>query len=541
MNNTDQNKDLLGAPEAEVQPEAAQPENTAPVEAAVTENIAPAEKKPARKLRGNGWKRGGMATLLSVVFIAIIVAVNIIVTALTQRFPSMDIDLTAQKLHSLSDQAQEIAKGITADTEIYLVGKEDAYRKDLLYANYGFQYSQVANLAERLQEANSHIKVEFVDPDTSPTLMAEYADESLTNGMVLVRTEKRHKILSVYDLFDMQQDQMTGGAQTYTKADSALAGALELVNLEKVPVLTVCTGHGELLYSENLGVFTDLMESQNFSVQEVDILTEDIPADTQVLMIPTPSNDYTQEEIQKVQDFLNNTEREEPVAVLATCHPTQRELPRLTGFLEEWGIEVHQGVVAESDAGRMAAANASYVLVDPAGGTALDGNSYNRLLAPSSAPLSFAFDSNGDITTRALWETGSSAYIITESTTQAEAENPETAQWAVAAMATKTLEVNGKESLRHVIVFGSSYVFTDSFLEATAFGNRDYITDLLQYAAGADDSAVTVQASAVQTNVMDVTCSRSTATLLGLGVFTVGLPLLILIAGLAIFLKRRHL
>ena len=31
---------------------------------------------------------------------------------------------------------------------------------------------------------------------------------------------------------------MTGGAQTYTKADSALAGALELVNLEKVPVLT---------------------------------------------------------------------------------------------------------------------------------------------------------------------------------------------------------------------------------------------------------------------------------------------------------------
>ena len=242
-----------------------------------------------------------------------------------------------------------------------------------------------------------------------------------------------------------------------------------------------------------------------------------------------------------MQDFLNNPEREEPVAVLATCHPTQRELPRLTGFLEEWGIEVHQGVVAESDAGRMAAANASYVLVDPAGGTALDGNSYNRLLAPSSAPLSFAFDSNGDITTRALWETGNSAYIITESTTQAEAENPETAQWAVAAMATKTLEVNGKESLRHVIVFGSSYVFTDSFLEATAFGNRDYITDLLQYAAGADDSAVTVQASAVQTNVMDVTCSRSTATLLGLGVFTVGLPLLILIAGLAIFLKRRHL
>ncbi len=485
------------------------------------------EQKP----ENNKWKRGSMATLLSIVFIGIVVALNILVTALTERFPSMDIDLTAEKRNSLSEQALEIAKGVTEDTEIILVGTEEGYRKDLLYANYGFKYSQIANLAERLAEANPHITMQFMEADTNPDVMAEYSSESLTTGKVLVRTAKRHKILTVYDMFDMSQSQMTGQTQTYTKVDSALAGALELVNLDKVPVLTIATGHGELLSSQNMAQFIALMENQNFTVQEVDVLTEDIPEDTQVLMVPTPSTDYTEEEIQKLQDFLN-ADREEPVTLLATCHPSQPELPRLNGLLEEWGVKVNRGVVAETSGTRMAAANASYVLVDPSGST-LSENTYDRLLAPSSVPLSLAFDSNAGITTTSLWRTADSAYVITEETTQEEAENPETAQWTVAAMATK-----GDTS---VIVFGSSFVFTDSFIEATAFGNRDYLCDLLALTTGTDGSAVTVVTDSVETNVMDITISRGGATMLGLGVFTVGLPLVILAAGLVIFLKRRHL
>lgn len=539
---TEQNKDLLETQPGEARAEGAPAQEAQPVniEEAAAPAPAPAGKAPKPpKASRIKWKRGGMATLLSVVFIAVVVVLNIIVSALTERFPSMDIDLTAQKLNSLSDQALSIAKGIETDTEIFLIGKEEAYRRNLLYSNYGIKYSQVANLAERLAEANPHVTMAFVDPDTNPALMSEYAAESLANGMVLVRTEKRYKVLSASDLFDLQQSQMTGATETYTKADSALAGALEAVNLDKVPVLTIATGHSELLSTENMGQFVSMMESQNFSVQEVDMLTQEIPPETQVLMIPTPSTDYTQEEIQKIQDFLDDPERQEPVAVLATCHPTQAELPRLTGFLEEWGVQVHHGVVAESDASRMAAANAGYILVDPAGST-LSDNSYNRLLAPSSAPLSLAFESNGDISTEALWQTAASAYVITETTTQEEAENPETAQWAVAAMSTKNVQVDGQESPRRVIVFGSSYVFTDSFLVNT-FGNGDYVRDLLQLAAGSEASAVTVESQPIQTNVLDISISRSTAVVLGLGVFTVGLPLAILAAGLVIFLKRRHL
>ena len=115
----------------------------------------PAPKKGKNPFRSNKFKRGGMATL--------------------------------------SDQAIEIAQSIDEDTTIYLIGSEDAYENNQIYSSYGLEYSQVASLARRLAEANSHIKVEFVDPDTNPTFISEYADEDLSTGKVMVQTERRHR------------------------------------------------------------------------------------------------------------------------------------------------------------------------------------------------------------------------------------------------------------------------------------------------------------------------------------------------------------
>lgn len=502
------------------------------------------KQKPANGKKGfnmNKLKRGGMATLMSVVFIAIVIVLNIVVSALADRFPSMNIDLTAQKLNSLSDQALEVAKGVQNETTLYLIGSEDGYRKDQIYSSYGVKYSQVANLAEKLQEANTKIKVQFVDPDTNPEFLSEYTAEGLTTGKVLVKTEKRYKVLSISDLFSMTQNATGTGYDSFSMVDSALASALEMVNLEKVPVVSIATGHEELLSSSSyLGTFKELMETQNFEVRDVNFLTEEIPEGTQVLMIPAPTTDYTEEEIQKLRDYLGDETREEPVTLLVTCHPTQGSLPKLAEFLEEWGVKVESGVVAETDSSRVAVGNASYILVN-ASEEILAGGGYDRLVAPSSAPLSLAFEANNDISVKPLWTTADSAYVVTENTTEAEAASPETSQQIVATLSTKLVQNGNSTVTRNMVVFGSSTAFTDTFLSTTAFSDRTYVSDLLKYTTGTDGSAVAVQTEKVQTNTLDVTASQSTVTFLGLGVFTIGLPVLILAAGLVIFLKRRHL
>lgn len=542
-------KEQLSA-EAE-QKETAQPE-PAP-ESSVEQAVEPEENKEAEKaapkqkkkrgglFKSNKFKRGGMATVMSVVFIAIVVVINILVGLLTERFPSLNWDLTADKLNTLSDQAIDIAKGIEQETTIYLIGEEEAYRKDRLYSSYGLEYSQVSNLAEKLREVNSKISVEFIDPDTNPGFISEYPEENLTSGTVLVKTEKRHKLLTASDLFTVRNNQSTYQTETYSKVDSALAGALEIVNLETMPVVTMATGHGELLTDDVLGSFEELLETQNFEVKSIDFLTEEIPEETQLLMIPTPSTDYAEEEIQKLREYIDDETHSGQRSLLVTCHASQGSLPRLQSFLEEWGIQVGEGVVAETDSSRVALRNAGYVLVDPSENL-LNENTYNPLVSAASRPLSLLFEANGDVVmTESLWTTAASAYVATEDMTEADIATLETSQQSVACIAEKRPRVDGEEARRSLVVFGSSYVFTDTFMNTTAFGDKNYVSDLLGYCTGTDGSQVSVSTQQVPTNTLDVAASVSTVNLLGLGVFTVGLPLAILIAGLVIFLKRRHL
>lgn len=515
-------------------------EETSAVE--VKEPVKTAKKKGAVKtvLGSNKFKRGGMSTIMTVVFIAIIVVINILVSLVTERFPSLNIDLTAQKVNTLSDQALDVAKSVELETEIYLIGSEEAYRKNqnVYYSSYGIELGQVANLAEKLQEANSKISMDFIDPDTNPTFISEYPDETLTTGAVLVRTEKRYKVVSIGDLFSVQSNSSTGATETYSKVDSALAAAIEVVNMDKVPVLTIATGHDEMLTTSTLSSFISLMEKDNFEIKEIDLLTEEIPEDTQLLMIPTPSTDYTEEEINKLREYLDDEERSEDISLLVTAHTTQTELPHLASFLEEWGISVGEGMVAETDSSRIALRNASYVLVDAAEDV-ISENSYSNIIAPQSRPVNVLFSSSGDVVTQALWSTADTAYVVTEDMT--ETDDPDTAQQNVAAIATRSVKIDKSYKTRTVMVFGSSWIFTDTFIGASAFGNKSYISDLVKYATGTDGSTVSVYTQSVQTNTLDITASAGTLNLLGLGVFTIGLPLVILIAGFVIFLKRRHL
>lgn len=513
-----------------------------PVKAAAPQPpVKTGEKSFARLLRTEKFKRGGMATLLTVVFVAVVVAVNLIASVLSARFPSMNIDLTAQKLNTLSDQAQRVAKeGVTNETEIFLIGSEEAYRKNQLYSSYGLEFSQVANLAERLAEANPLISVEFVDPDLNPAFIAQYSEDGLTSGYVVVRTEKRSKTLNPSDLFAVQPSSGGYSYDTYSNVDSALAGALEIVNMENVPVIAVAVGSHQEMLASTLTEFEEMMENQNFEIRHFDIMTEPLPENTQVLMIPTPSTDYTPEEVQIVRDFLNDTTREEPLTVLLTCHPTQGPLPNLERLLEEWGVEIQDGTVAESDASRKLTYDDALVLVNK--NDEIFTDYYNYLVSIYSAPLKVLFEGNGNIGTTVLWSTADSAYVLTDEMRESgSTEGAETASQTTAVMSSQFVKVNGENYRRYLLTFGSSLTFSDGYVSTSSFGNGQFIRDLMRYTTETGGSSVTVYANQVQTNTLDITMPAGTVTLLGLGVFTAGLPLVILVLGLLVFLKRRHL
>lgn len=486
------------------------------------------------------FKHGSMAVVFTAVFIAIIIVINILVSALTDRFPSMNFDLTLEGLNTLSDEAVDVAKSIEGDTTIYIIGSEDAVRGDQV----GLQYSQVANLADRLQEQNSKIHVEFIDPDLNPTFISSYPDDNLTTGKVMVSSEKRNKVLSVTDLFSIQQDTTTGEYTYYSMVDGALANALYLVNLDTVPVVAIATGHSEMLSAEdNLSSFVALLEDNNFEVTTFDILTEEIPEDASVVFIGTPTTDYTTEEINKLEAFISDAEMAASRTLFFTSYPTQNweSMPNLSTFLAEWGLQPQSGVLMETDATNVlttSEGSASPYLFANVSEDILDGT-YSNLIMSNSAPVERLFSANNDIVTYPVVETNDTAYVASAEEDIA-AENPETDTHTIVALSQKYMDNQGKITA-NVVVDGSSESLLSTFVANSTFGNQAFMTDFVKLLTGTSDTRIGLSVNQTQTNTRDIAASAAVMQFVGLIVFTVLVPVVVLAAGLVIFLRRRHL
>lgn len=490
------------------------------------------------------FKHGSMATVFTAVFIVLIIVLNVITSALADRFPSMNIDLTSQGLNSLSDKALDVAKNAEYQTTIYLLGTEDAYKDDMIYASYNLKYSQIANLAEKMQEANpGKISVEYIDPDLNPQFISSYQDESLSTGMVVIQSEKRYKVLTVNDMFNVEQDSQTGTYVYYSMVDGALANAVHLTNLMNVPVVAFATGHDELLSMSYTYSMQELFEENSYEVVSFNIMTEAIPENAAVLFIPCPTTDYTKEEVDKVRAFLEDETKTYSHSVIVTSDPGQSELRNLNALLEEWGIGVGSGVILDS--------NEANVLSSSTGpayncyftnnvNDLFKDNGYASLITINSRPIEILFHSviNG-IEVKPLLQTNETAYI---SQSAAASENPDTGVLTSAAMAERAYTApDNNMYASYLCVFGDTTAFADQYFQSTAFGTRAYTLDLVQYTTGTEDNSLGIQINQTATASYDIVMSSSVANFVGFILFTVIVPLGILALGLVVFIRRRHL
>lgn len=496
------------------------------------------------------FKHGTAAVVFTAVFIAIVIAVNVIVSVLTTRFPSMNIDLTNEGLNSLSEDALNVAKGIERDTTIYLVGTEEKYREDQLYTNYNLKFSQVANLADRLQEVNGHIHVEFVDPDLNPQFISKYADDSLTSGKVVVESDLRHKTLDVNDLFAMKSNSQTGAYEYYSQVDGALANALYLVNLDNVPIVAIATGHSELLSASSgyLDSFTGLLEDNNFAVETFDLLTEEIPADAQMIFFGAPTTDFTSEEIDKLAAYLDDETMTASRTLYFACNPTQdwEHMTNLSTFLEEWGLAAETNVVVESDAANILSTytgDPRYIFthINETENENIITTTYDNLIMPNCAPITRLFTGNSSISTCSVVETSGSAYVLTSEMMESGElpEDPETGTETVVALAQRYMDNYGNVRAG-VVLNGSAMSLMPNYLGNSTFGNAAFTTDLIKLLAGVNDTRVGLSIKQTQINTLDINASAQVINIVGV-VFAVVLPVAVFIVGLVIFLKRRHL
>lgn len=537
--NADSSTETAGKDEANTKAEAASDEKKA-------EESKPAKDKKARKkgdsnvkkvLKSRRFKRGGMATVFTAVFVVVVILINVVVSLLSERFPSMNIDLTANQVNTLSDAALEVAKEVENDTTIYILATDDW----LDYANsQGVPYSSLVSLSNKLAEANSKIKVEQIDLEKNPTFVNKYADENLSNGYVVVETDKRYRVLTISDMFPTESNSQTGESTSYNDVDSALATAIKQVNLSEVPIVSIATGHSEGL-TDAFDSLTSFFNENAFDVQQFNILTEEIPENTQILFLATPMTDYTEDELKKLDAYLSDKESGKTRTLLISAAPGQADLPNLMGFLEEWGISYDPtSVILESDTSRTFGNSALY-LSDVNTEDKIPDGDYSLLVTPYSVPVTRLFDANNSVVTYSLASTSEGSYLQKTDSEEDASETAEKKSYDTAVIARKSLDSSGMGAYANVIVLGSTYMLDPSTLTTSTFSNGTYIADLAKYATDTTNTDNTVYSPRVEAGTKDMTATTNVINFLGLGVFTITIPVVILLVGLVVYIKRRHL
>lgn len=508
-----------------------------------TENQVPSGPKKEKNHRAKAllsstkFRRGSISTAFTVGFLVVVVLINIIVGILVERYPSINVDLTKNGTNTLTEQAEKIVDSAKIPVTIYIIATEEQTRNDEILTDYGIQYSQVGILAAKIAERNPKIKVEYIDLNKNPTFASTYKSDNITQGDVIVKSDKRYRVLAYTDLFNVQYGSDGYSTETYSQVDSALASGVNSVIADSLPVVAFDTAHSEQL---DATTYKSLLTSNSFETKDFSLLTDKIPDKTQMIVLGAPKTDYTDSEIKKLDEFLGSKTLAGDRTLLITFHPTMAAMPKLATFLQEWGIQTAQSVVYESDQSKYFTNDATYILSNVQSGLNLGGSgSYNLFTTPQSVPLKLLFSTKGTKTTYSLAKSNASCYEVNSETKSLDGLTK--AAYDTAVLSQDTVSAGDKSYKANVAVLGSTTMFSAEILSATTFSNAQFVVDLSKYATGTSNADTKVTTTSVQTNAADITLSTAMSTFLGLGVFTILIPLLILVVGGMVYHKRRHL
>lgn len=475
------------------------------------------------------FKYGTMATVLTVVFLAALVLVNVVATLLLERYP-LTIDLNSDKRFSLTQESIDYLGTLDQEVRVYVCADEDTFE------NANEYYKQAYEVIRNYTRYSSRISLTFVDLLSNPGFASGYPDYTLYTGDIIVETDLRNKRLTSSDLFNIEVSNY-GYTQTVTssKAEQAMTGAIMYVT-DRDPVTVGVLNTDGLT---DVSGYVSLLESNNYAIQEINLLTEEIPSDLEFVILGQPSADLTADQITKLETYLSNNEQYEKGLVFVAS--AQRTVgSRLAAFLEDWGLEVGTGFVLETDTSRMYG-DPRIMLGQLTGSDYLSGmNSQgSAIMVPLSRPINLLFEADSNRTTETLLTTAATGVIMPEEGFSEDVtyDSLPKAERNLVAISTRTLYDNLTPKVSYVVVYGSEMMLQSSFLQEASMNNADFALTLTNSLAEKEEGLKIVPVDFTSTTIT-ITQAQSNVFLV---VLVIVIPLAILGTALVVYLRRRHL
>ena len=281
-------------------------------------------------------------TLLTVLLIAVIVAIVVALNIFLEKMNISNIDLTKEKLYSLSEESKGKVKNVSKETKIILYGMSD--------------YPDVLDYAKLYNKENSLVTYEELsDATTRPDLQQKYGLGTVVTGrVIIVEAGDRNKIISASELYTYDYTTY----EEYNITEQLLTNAILDVNLDAKPQIYFVTNH-----AQNANFYQaakEFLKNEANDVFDLDLLVEaKIPEECNVLVLTTLQEDFSEYERDIILNYINNGGN---IMILADPNTDNISLPNFQSILDVYGASISNGIIYEQNTSRMASGYTNIII-----------------------------------------------------------------------------------------------------------------------------------------------------------------------------------
>ena len=463
-------------------------------------------------------KNGSYTMVMSVIFIAVVIVINMIVSTIPSKYS--EIDISSQKLYSIGDETKEMLKDLEKDVTIYQI------------AQSGSEDENIANLLKKYEDESKHIKVEQKDPVVNPKFVSQYTSDDLSANSLIVVCGDRNKVIDYNNMYETSIDYQTYSSQTTGfDGEGQITSAIGYVTSENLPVLYTVEGHGEKDMDSSI---KEDIEKANMDIKSLNLLTEgNVPDDADCLFIDSPSTDFSSDEKDAIIEYLENGGK----AMIFSDYTTE-DMPNFDAILENYGVQRTEGVVFEGD-NQHYAMQMPYYLVPTINSTDASSETASAgyyVLAPYAQGIKQLDDVRDTVKIESILTTSDQAYSKTDlnSNTIEKEDGDVEGPFDLGVSITESLD-DDKET--QIVYYSTSNLMDSQTNQMVSGGNEKLIMESLKWMTDTEESAsVSIPSKSLEVSYLTITDYDAAFW----KICTIALiPGIFLVIGFVVWIKRR--
>ena len=515
---------------------------------------AAAMKKAKLALKSSRAKHGAVSIVLTAVFLVAVIMFNAIAVLISDKYPLMNIDLTADSSYSLSETTVNILKGLKDDIAIIILASENNCTKPDASVDPYNQIPLAHELILRYAGYSDHISIDHVDLTRTPGILqeeflAEYAGELGDYSIIVLnQNNNRVRVTSFYDMLpslssDYYYDSTQVGYDINSSyAESELTSAIRTVAVER-DTLPVAAYVSDLEGNSECAYFLSSLSQNGYTLTELHTHDE-IPGEAEILVLPAPTQDIPSWFAANIEMWLYNDGNYGRTLFVFT-NAAAPELPELASLLAGWGLKCSSNMVFEGSSDYVIAGsslNSCFYAQYPESlsytNELRDRGKATAVMMPNDIELLFASQDN-KVTNAILTSTENGFSCESADYFDAIKNNTESAgQKTVMASSTwYGTDAQGNQ-LQSDIFVAPATICQSEYFNSASYGNFPLLMGICNDRTGMGNTIVDIQAK----YLTDIDFSIDDGSLSAIRiVFRIIVPLLLLLAGIVVYIRRRFL